>query len=89
MVSEKILLSQDKKPIGYELEGVVVDTEDCGVTIEIRPSRNKSAIAEIQNFEGDFKDRPHAKWGPGTKLRVLVIGECSADIITFKSRKRR
>ena len=73
MTSEDLLKDGSGKSIGYELPAKVIATHDCGVTVEIRPRRNKSAIVEIDFFEGDFRDRPHASWTPGDDLRILVI----------------
>ena len=75
MVSEKTLQDSEGKSVGYELEGKIIYTDDYGAKVEIRPNRNQSAIVNIQDFDGDFSQRPHSKWSPGDTVRVLIINK--------------
>jgi len=71
-MSERLLFDKEGKPIGYELPGKIIGKTDCGVIVEIRPRRTKSAVVEIGFFELDFRKRPHAPWNIGDDIRVLV-----------------
>lgn len=72
MDNEKILRDSEGKPIGYELEGRIVDHDDYGANVEIRPERSESVVVRVENFEGDYGKRPHAQWFIGDSVRVLI-----------------
>jgi predicted RNA-binding protein with RPS1 domain len=71
--SEKILKDSKGNPIGYELEGKIVGHDDSGADVEIRPERNQSVVVKVQNFEGDYRKRPHSQWNIGDSVRVLIV----------------